>query len=88
MDHQVQEVALEVTQFLHQHLIQLHQEVEVVEMLGAERLVHGHLAGSPFTLRIDGMLRPPAPGQTLLLRVDAQRLHWFNPADGQRVEPA
>jgi sn-glycerol 3-phosphate transport system ATP-binding protein len=63
-------------------------QVEVVEMLGAERLVHGHLAGSPFTLRIDGTVKPPAPGQILLLRVDAQRLHWFNPADGRRVEPA
>jgi sn-glycerol 3-phosphate transport system ATP-binding protein len=31
--------------------------VEVVEMLGAERLVHGHLAGAAFTLRIDATVR-------------------------------
>ena len=61
-------------------------QVEVVEMLGAERLVHGHLADTPFTLRIDGTLSPPSPGQTLHLRADAQRLHWFDAATGQRVE--
>jgi sn-glycerol 3-phosphate transport system ATP-binding protein len=62
--------------------------VEVVEMLGAERLVHGHMAGSAFTLRIDGTLTPPRPGQTLHLRVPAERLHWFDPASGQRVATA
>jgi sn-glycerol 3-phosphate transport system ATP-binding protein len=61
-------------------------QVEVVEMLGAERLVHGHLAGAAFTLRIDGTLTPPKPGQTLHLRVPAERLHWFDPDNGQRVE--
>ena len=59
--------------------------VELVEMLGAERLVHGRLAGLPFTLRVDGTLRPPQPGQTLALRVPADRLHWFDPASGRRV---
>jgi len=63
-------------------------QVEVVEMLGAERLVHGHMAGSAFTLRIDGTLTPPKPGQTLYLRVPAERLHWFDPASGQRVATA
>ena len=62
--------------------------VEVVEMLGAERLVHGRLAGSAFTLRIDGTLTPPRPGQTLHLRVPAERVHWFDPSTGQRVEAA
>jgi sn-glycerol 3-phosphate transport system ATP-binding protein len=60
--------------------------VEVVEMLGAERLVHGRLAGAAFTLRIDGTLTPPRPGQTLHLRVPAERVHWFDPSTGQRVE--
>jgi sn-glycerol 3-phosphate transport system ATP-binding protein len=62
--------------------------VEVVEMLGAERLVHGHLAGAAFTLRIDGTLPPPAAGQTLALRVASQRLHWFDTTNGQRVAEA
>jgi sn-glycerol 3-phosphate transport system ATP-binding protein len=63
-------------------------QVEVVEMLGAERLVHGHLAGTAFTLRIDGTLPPPAAGQTIALRVASQRLHWFDTTNGQRVAEA
>ena len=59
-------------------------EVEVVEMLGAERLVHGRLAGAPFTLRIDGTLPPPKPGQTIAVRAQARHLHWFDPATGRR----
>jgi sn-glycerol 3-phosphate transport system ATP-binding protein len=61
-------------------------QVELVEMLGAERLVHGRLGRAPFTLRIDGTLAPPRPGQMLALLVDAQRLHWFDSATGRRVD--
>jgi sn-glycerol 3-phosphate transport system ATP-binding protein len=59
--------------------------VEVVEMLGAERLVHGRLAGAAFTLRIDGTLPAPQPGQALTLRAPARHLHWFDATSGQRV---
>ncbi len=55
-------------------------------MLGAERLVYGQLAGAPFTWRIDGTLPPPRRGETLHLKAAAERLHWFDPADGRRVE--
>jgi sn-glycerol 3-phosphate transport system ATP-binding protein len=60
-------------------------KVEMLEMLGAERLVYGQLGGSAFTLRIDGTLVPPKPGDTLHLQVAAAQLHWFDPATGQRV---
>jgi sn-glycerol 3-phosphate transport system ATP-binding protein len=60
-------------------------QVEVVEMLGAERLVHGKLGAEPFTLRVDGTLAPPAPGQVLGLSAAPERLHWFDPTKGQRV---
>ncbi|MCY7316137.1 MAG: sn-glycerol-3-phosphate import ATP-binding protein UgpC [Rubrivivax sp.] len=67
-------------------------QVELLEMLGAERLVYGRLggkdAGSPgasFTLRIDGMLKPPRHGDTLHLQVAAEQVHWFDPASGLRV---
>ena len=60
-------------------------QVEVVEMLGAERLVHGRLAGEPFTLRIDGTLPAPRAGQTLTLSAPAERLHWFDAERGSRV---
>jgi sn-glycerol 3-phosphate transport system ATP-binding protein len=72
--------------------VQIHAEgqweftVEVVEMLGAERLVHGRLCGEAFTLRIDGTLVPPAPGQSVAIKANAERLHWFDPATGRRVE--
>ncbi|MBL8330805.1 MAG: sn-glycerol-3-phosphate import ATP-binding protein UgpC [Rubrivivax sp.] len=58
--------------------------VEVVETLGAERLVYGHLGQLPFTLRIDGTLPAPAAGHRLSLVAPAQRLHWFDES-GQRV---
>jgi len=61
-------------------------EVDMVEMLGAERLVYGQLAGAPFTWRIDGTLVPPRRGERLRLQAAAERLHWFDPADGRRVE--
>jgi sn-glycerol 3-phosphate transport system ATP-binding protein len=60
--------------------------VELVEMLGAERLVHGRLGEQGFTLRIDGTERPPAPGTTVSLRVDARQMHWFEPQTQRRVE--
>ena len=59
--------------------------VEMVELLGAERLVHGKLGDSSFTLRIDAMLAPPVVGETLQLAVSAQHLHWFNAQTGQRL---
>jgi sn-glycerol 3-phosphate transport system ATP-binding protein len=65
-------------------------DVEMLEMLGAERLVYGKLgnAAEPasFTLRIDGTLKPPAPGQTVRLSVAADHLHWFDATSGQRIE--
>ena len=59
--------------------------VEMLEMLGAERLVHGTLGGAPFTLRMDGTLEPPQAGQTVPLAVQARHLHWYDDA-GRRVE--
>ncbi len=59
-------------------------QVEMIEMLGAERLVYGKLGGAMFTLRIDGTLTPSKPGDTVCLRVEPQHLHWFD-GDGVRV---
>jgi sn-glycerol 3-phosphate transport system ATP-binding protein len=60
--------------------------VETVEMLGAERLVHGRLGGALFTVRIDAMLVPPAVGDCVQLTAAPDRLHWFDAGTGQRVE--
>ncbi len=62
--------------------------VEMLEMLGAERLVYGRLGKAPFTLRIEGTLPPPRLGDTLALAVAAQHLHWFDAGTGVRVRPA
>ncbi|MBL8333646.1 MAG: sn-glycerol-3-phosphate import ATP-binding protein UgpC [Rubrivivax sp.] len=60
-------------------------KVEMLEMLGAERLVYGRLGDAAFTLRIDGTLTPPRPGDVIPLAVRPEHQHWFDPATGQRV---
>ena len=63
--------------------------VETVEMLGAERLVYGHLGGEqgPWTiLRTPETEAPPAPGQRLQVRPLDDRVHGFDEATGRRIE--
>ena len=60
-------------------------QVEMLEMLGAERLVYGHLGGAAFTLRIEGMRPPPKAGETVQLLVEPGNMHWFDVDTGQRV---
>ena len=50
-------------------------KVDVLEMLGAERLVYGHLGGSAFTVRLEATLTPPRPGDTVHLHVPRVHLH-------------
>ena len=59
--------------------------VEMVEMLGAERLVYGRLGGAAFTLRMDATLPSPQIGDSVRLRVEGQHLHWFDRETQQRV---
>ena len=60
-------------------------KVEVIEMLGAERLVYGRLGSELFTLRIDATLTPPRVGDTVTLNAPVQQLHWFDATTQQRV---
>jgi sn-glycerol 3-phosphate transport system ATP-binding protein len=60
-------------------------QVEMLEMLGAERLVYGQVGGAPFTLRIDATLASPQIGQTVPLAVPIEHVHWFDVDTGQRV---
>jgi sn-glycerol 3-phosphate transport system ATP-binding protein len=60
-------------------------KVEMLEMLGAERLVYGRLGDAMFTLRIEGTLAPPQRGEVVRMAVRPQHLHWFDPQTGQRV---
>jgi len=60
-------------------------QVEMIEMLGAERLVYGRLGTEAFTLRIDGTQVPPLLGQTLMLELSAKHLHWFDAETRNRL---
>jgi sn-glycerol 3-phosphate transport system ATP-binding protein len=59
--------------------------VELVEMLGAERLVHGLIGGAGFTLRMPSSETPPRVGDTLMLQPTVEHLHWFDSGTGHRV---
>ena len=61
--------------------------VEMIETLGAERLIYGRLSpGSDLvTVRVDSGDRAPALGQTVQLLVQAAHLHWFDAETKQRV---
>ncbi len=59
--------------------------VEMLEMLGAERLVYGRLGDTMFTLRIEGTLAAPRAGETVRVRVPPEHLHWFDAGSGKRA---
>ena len=60
-------------------------KVEMIEMLGAERLVYGRLGDALFTVRVDATLPSPALGDTVRLDATPEHLHWFDAGTGQRV---
>jgi sn-glycerol 3-phosphate transport system ATP-binding protein len=60
-------------------------QVDMQEMLGAERLLYGRVGGLPLILRVDATLPPPGPGQTLHVGAAAQHLHWFDPQTLKRI---
>jgi sn-glycerol 3-phosphate transport system ATP-binding protein len=59
--------------------------IEMIEMLGAERIVYGHLGSELVNVRIDATDAPPSAGTSIRLHVDAAHLHWFDAASGRRV---
>jgi sn-glycerol 3-phosphate transport system ATP-binding protein len=63
----------------------LNLEVDLVEPLGADTLVHGHVrAGARVAARLHGGL-PARLGQ-LPLRYDPAQAHYFDPENGARLE--
>jgi sn-glycerol 3-phosphate transport system ATP-binding protein len=60
-------------------------QVELVEMLGAERLVHGKLGGAAFTLRMASTETPPRVGEQLMMAATPEHLHWFDSGTGKRL---
>jgi sn-glycerol 3-phosphate transport system ATP-binding protein len=59
--------------------------VEMLEMLGAERLVYGRLGEALFTVRMDATRGPPTVGETVPLAIEPRHLHWFDGGSGKRV---
>jgi sn-glycerol 3-phosphate transport system ATP-binding protein len=59
--------------------------VEMIEMLGAERLVYGRVGESLFTVRVDGTVTPPQLEDSVSLQMAAEHLHWFDATTLQRV---
>ncbi len=60
-------------------------KVEMLEMLGAERLVYGRLGDTLFTLRLESTRPHPQPGETVLLHATPGHVHWFDADTGLRV---
>jgi sn-glycerol 3-phosphate transport system ATP-binding protein len=59
--------------------------VEMIEMLGAERLVHGRVGTSMFTVRQDSTLTPPSIGASVALHSSPAHLHWFDASTQHRL---
>ncbi|MFT4172767.1 MAG: sn-glycerol-3-phosphate import ATP-binding protein UgpC [Rhodocyclaceae bacterium] len=60
--------------------------VQLVEPLGGERLVHGSLGPHTIVVRVaEDDSDIAAFGERRVYRLPAGRLHWFDPANGQRL---
>ncbi len=60
-------------------------QVETMELLGAERLVHARLGQEALTIRLDASVIAPAPGQTFEASPRTEKLHHFDVNTGLSV---
>jgi sn-glycerol 3-phosphate transport system ATP-binding protein len=60
-------------------------QVETVEVLGAEHLIHGKVAGTGLIVRT-GPQSSPTPGSMAQLGFVAETVHWFDLATQQRID--
>jgi len=63
-------------------------QIDTIEMLGAERLVYGHISDEPLIVRMDESLPCPALGTRIHVSPRPERLHWFDSKTGQRLADA
>ncbi|NYT57806.1 sn-glycerol-3-phosphate import ATP-binding protein UgpC [Alcaligenaceae bacterium] len=72
------------------HASGLKVEVEMVEILGSEQLIHGRLGDTPVILRCSVGVTKDYPlqiGEAVQLGSDGEHpLHWFDPETGKRIE--
>jgi len=64
--------------------------IDLVEPLGADTLVYGHLGAHAGSARIAARLHESVDARTgrLALRFDPARVHFFDPASGARIDAA
>jgi sn-glycerol 3-phosphate transport system ATP-binding protein len=61
-------------------------QVDLIETLGAERLIHTRVGANVIIVRQSSEIAPPVLGETVYLAAAAPHLHWFDQA-GLRIEP-
>jgi sn-glycerol 3-phosphate transport system ATP-binding protein len=59
--------------------------LQAVEMLGAERLLHGRLGDEPLVLRIRGDAPFPPVGSSVWVQPNPHQLHSFDTQTGRRI---
>ena len=59
--------------------------VDMVEVLGAERLVYARLGSTALVVRTDDSQHHPRPGETLHVQPQAGKLHWFDATTQARL---
>jgi sn-glycerol 3-phosphate transport system ATP-binding protein len=60
-------------------------QVETTELLGAERLIYGRVAGEQIIVRAAENQPNPAPDSMIRVAPREDRLHWFDAASGKRI---
>ena len=60
--------------------------VELVEVLGNERLLYSKLGEQALVVRTDDSTARPAPGEVLKVRPQPGKLHWFDAGSGKRID--
>jgi sn-glycerol 3-phosphate transport system ATP-binding protein len=61
--------------------------IDLVEPLGSETLVHGHLIGEDEQSLVVKLTGAAPPGERLTVRAQPEALHVFDRASGRRIEP-
>ena len=62
--------------------------VEVIEMLGAERLIHGRVGTESVIVRQEASRPAPRAGQQVSLQISPSKLHTFDARTGRRTDNA
>jgi sn-glycerol 3-phosphate transport system ATP-binding protein len=61
--------------------------IDLIEPLGSETLVHGHLTGGEEQSLVVKLTGPAPPGDRLEVRPQPEHLHVFDQTSGQRIDP-